>query len=42
VNGVAMPCNSGNWTYPLPTQRNHGYCIQTNAGNHPWAAFSTW
>jgi hypothetical protein len=32
VNGRKMPCN-GNWPYPLPPQRNHGYCIQATAGN---------
>jgi spore coat protein A len=42
VNGRVMPCGSGNWPYPLPPQRNDGYCIQTTAGNQPWAAFATW
>jgi hypothetical protein len=42
VNGRVMPCGSGNWPYPLPPQRNDGYCIQTTAGNQPWAAFVTW
>jgi hypothetical protein len=41
VNGIAMPLN-GNWPMPLPPQRNHGYCIQTTAGNQPWAAFAAW
>ncbi|HLF26528.1 MAG TPA: carbohydrate-binding protein [Anaerolineae bacterium] len=41
VNGRLMPAN-GNWNYPLPPQRNHGYCIQTTPGNQPWAAFSAW
>jgi hypothetical protein len=40
VNGKQMPLN-GNWT-ALPTQRHHGYCIQTTTGNQPWAAFSAW
>jgi hypothetical protein len=40
VNGKQMPLN-GNWT-ALPTQRHHGYCIQTDTGNHPWAAFAAW
>jgi len=33
VNGREMPCNNGTWTYPLPPQRNHGYCVQTTPGN---------
>ncbi|HLF26573.1 MAG TPA: carbohydrate-binding protein [Anaerolineae bacterium] len=41
VNGRAMPSN-GNWPYPLPPQRNHGYCIQITPGNQPWAAFAAW
>ena len=32
VNGRKMPCD-GSWGNPLPTQRNHGYCIQTTAGS---------
>ncbi len=31
VNGRAMPQNAP-FPYPLPPQRNMGYCIQTNAG----------
>jgi hypothetical protein len=42
VNGRVMPCGSGNWPYPLPPQRNDGYCIQTTAGNQPWAGFAVW
>ncbi len=38
VNGREMPCNGG-WPYPLPPQRNHGYCIQTTAGSSS-AAFT--
>ncbi len=38
VNGRNMDCN-GDWPYPLPPQRNHGYCIQTTAGSSP-ASFS--
>jgi hypothetical protein len=30
VNGVEQKCNQQDWT--LPTQRHHGYCIQTDAG----------
>jgi hypothetical protein len=33
VNGKPMACNGSNWTYPLPPQRNHGYCIQVTAGS---------
>jgi hypothetical protein len=39
VNGKQMPCN-GTWSYPLPTQRNHGYCIQTTAGSGANASFN--
>jgi len=42
INGRPQTCNSGNWAYPLPPQRNMGYCIQTNAGNQPWAGFAAW
>ena len=42
VNGRTMPCSGGNWPYPLPPQRNMGYCIQATAGNQPWAGFATW
>jgi hypothetical protein len=38
VNGRVMPLN-GNFPVPLPTQRNHGYCIQTTPGNNSFAAF---
>jgi hypothetical protein len=38
VNGREMPLD-GDWT-PLPPQRNHGYCIQTNRGNFASASFS--
>jgi hypothetical protein len=41
VNGVAMACNSGNWS-SLPAKRNGGYCVQTTAGDFPWAYFVTW
>jgi spore coat protein A len=40
VNGRVMPCNGGGWGTPIPTQRNHGYCIQTNMGNSPNARFT--
>lgn len=32
INGREIACD-GNFRYPLPPQRNHGYCIQTTAGN---------
>ncbi len=38
INGAAMPLNAP-WTYPLPTQRNHGYCVQT-AGSNAGARFT--
>lgn len=41
VNGTAMSCNNGNWS-SLPPKVNGGYCVQTTAGNHPWAYFTTW
>jgi hypothetical protein len=41
VNGQVMSCTGGNWG-PLPAKVNGGYCVQTNAGNHPWAYFATW
>jgi len=36
VNGTTEPCTGGNWS-SLPAARNGGYCIQTTAGNQPWA-----
>ncbi|HYQ16270.1 MAG TPA: family 16 glycosylhydrolase [Polyangiaceae bacterium] len=42
LNGVAMPCGGGNWPAALPAKRNGGYCVQTTAGDFPWAYFSTW
>lgn len=41
VNGTLMSCNNGNWS-SLPPKVNGGYCVQTTAGNHPWAYFTTW
>jgi hypothetical protein len=35
VNGKVQPCNGSAWAYPLPSQRNFGYCIQTTPG---WGA----
>jgi hypothetical protein len=32
INGRETKCD-GDFQYPLPPQRNHGYCIQTTAGN---------
>jgi hypothetical protein len=41
VNGVQMPCNNTNWS-AVPPSVNGGYCIQTTAGNYPWAFFTLW
>jgi hypothetical protein len=41
VNGTTMSCTGGNWS-SLPAKLNGGYCIQTTAGDHPWAYFTTW
>ena len=41
VNGTVMSCNNGNWS-SLPPKVNGGYCVQTTAGNQPWAYFTTW
>ncbi|HWL84184.1 MAG TPA: carbohydrate-binding protein, partial [Polyangiaceae bacterium] len=32
VNGVTVPCD-GKTNWKLPTERNHGYCVQAAAGN---------
>ena len=39
VNGRPEPLN-GNWNYPLPPQRNGGYCIQAPPGDPSFAAFT--
>jgi FtsP/CotA-like multicopper oxidase with cupredoxin domain len=39
INGRAVTCNGTPWAYPLPPQRNLGYCIQTTAGVSPNASF---
>jgi subtilisin family serine protease len=41
VNGTTMTCNGGNWS-SIPARRNGGYCVQTTAGNYPWAYFTAW
>jgi subtilisin family serine protease len=41
VNGQLRPCTYTNWA-TIPPARNGGYCIQTTAGNHPWAFITTW
>jgi hypothetical protein len=41
VNGRPQLHNQ-NWRYPLPPQRNEGYCIQTSPGNNSFAAFAVW
>jgi hypothetical protein len=40
INGKVQRCDGSNWNYPLPSQRNHGYCIQTNAGAGSTASFT--
>jgi hypothetical protein len=32
INGKPQRCDGSNWVYPMPSQRNYGYCIQTTAG----------
>ncbi|MGH2901390.1 MAG: carbohydrate-binding protein, partial [Solirubrobacteraceae bacterium] len=39
INGKTETCNNSDWPYPLPPQRNHGYCIQVNADGSPNASF---
>jgi spore coat protein A len=39
VNGKPQSCNGGNWPYPMPPQRNNGYCVQVNADGSPNASF---
>jgi subtilisin family serine protease len=41
VNGVSMPCNNQNWA-SVPPPVNGGYCIETTAGNYPWAFVTLW
>jgi hypothetical protein len=36
LNGTVMPCNNTNWP-SLPAARNGGYCVNTTAGQFPWA-----
>ena len=40
INGKVQRCDGTNWTYPMPSQRNYGYCIQTNAGAGSTASFT--
>jgi spore coat protein A, manganese oxidase len=42
VNGTALQCASGQrpFPYPLPPQRNHGYCFQVPSGSGTTARFS--
>jgi spore coat protein A len=42
VNGKVQKCDNRNWDYPLPPQRNNGYCIQVNADGGPSASFQVW
>jgi FtsP/CotA-like multicopper oxidase with cupredoxin domain len=39
INGKKQPNNAA-WPYPLPTQRNHGYCIEVTAGSGATATFT--
>ncbi|HET7541659.1 MAG TPA: hypothetical protein VFK05_17415 [Polyangiaceae bacterium] len=41
VNGQSRPCNNLNWA-TIPPARNGGYCVQTTAGNQPWAFITLW
>jgi len=41
MNGTEMPCDAGNWP-SLPPTVSDGYCIQTTAGDHPWAFLTLW
>jgi len=40
VNGKIQKCDGSNWVYPMPPQRNYGYCIQTTAGGGSSASFT--
>ena len=40
INGKLQRCDGSNWAYPLPSQRNYGYCIQTTAGAGATASFT--
>jgi hypothetical protein len=42
INGKPQRCNGDIWDYPMPTQRNHGYCIQVAPGPGASASFQTW
>lgn len=41
INGKVQKCDGSNWVYPLPSQRNYGYCIQTTAGSGSSASFTS-
>jgi len=41
VNGVAEPCDAGNWT-TIPAVRNGGTCIDVTAGGQSFAFFTLW
>ena len=41
VNGVQQTCDYLNWA-SLPPPRSGGYCVQTSAGDYPWAYFVLW
>jgi len=40
INGKVQRCDGSDWAYPLPGQRNYGYCIQTTAGSGASASFT--
>ena len=42
INGKVQHCDGTNWDYPLPSQRNYGYCIQTTPGTGASASFQAW
>jgi FtsP/CotA-like multicopper oxidase with cupredoxin domain len=33
INGKVQKCDGSSWAYPLPSERNFGYCIQTTSGS---------
>jgi hypothetical protein len=41
LNGVEMPCDSGNWP-SLPDAVNGGYCVEVTPGDFDWAFVAMW
>jgi hypothetical protein len=41
LNGTQMPCSGSNWS-SVPAPLNGGYCVQTTAGDYPWAFVTLW